>query len=139
MCLAQITLGFFPDIIPSPAQVLETSQLTCSWIIHHKFQGKSEEVTEDNEHLLSALLFMSNFLLPHELQHARIPCTSPTPRACPNSCSLSWQCHPTISTSAIPFSSCLQSFPASGSFPRVSSSHQVAKVLKLQLQYQSFQ
>ena len=77
MCLAQITLGFFPDIIPSPAQVLETSQLTCSWIIHHKFQGKSEEVTEDNEHLLSALLFMSNFLLPHE--HTRLLCPPLSP------------------------------------------------------------
>ena len=60
---------------------------------------------------------VSNSLRPHELQHARIPCTSPVPRACPNSCSLGWQCHPTISTSAVPFSSCLLSFPALGSFP----------------------
>ena len=60
---------------------------------------------------------VSNSLRPHELQHARIPCTSPAPRACPNSYSLGWQCHPTISTSAVPFSSCLLSFPALGSFP----------------------
>ena len=51
------------------------------------------------------------------LQHASLPCPSPTSRACSNSCPLSWWCHPTISSSVIPFSSCLQSFPASGSFP----------------------
>ena len=47
----------------------------------------------------------------------RLPCPSPTPGACSNSCPLSWWCHPTISSSLIPFYSCLQSFPASGSFP----------------------
>ena len=52
---------------------------------------------------------------PHGLQHARLPCPSPSPGACSNSCPLSWWCHPTISSSAAPFSSCLQSFPASGS------------------------
>ena len=60
---------------------------------------------------------MSNSLWLHEPQHARPPCLSPTPRVYPNSCPLSWWCHPTISFSLIPFSSCLQSFPASGSFP----------------------
>ena len=50
------------------------------------------------------------------LQHARLPCPSLTPGACSNSCLLSWWCHPTLSSSASPFSSCLQSFPASGSF-----------------------
>ena len=58
---------------------------------------------------------MSSFLQPHGLQHARLPCPSPTPRAYSNSCPLNWGCHPTISASAIPFS-CLQYFPASGSF-----------------------
>ena len=56
-------------------------------------------------------------LQPHGLQHAKLPCPSPTPGACSNSCPLSWWCHPTISSSVIPFSSRLQSFPASGSFP----------------------
>ena len=56
-------------------------------------------------------------LRPHGLQHTRLPCPSPTPRACSNSCPSSWWCHPTISSSVIPFSSRLQSFPASGSFP----------------------
>ena len=59
---------------------------------------------------------MSDFLRPHELQHASPPCPSPTPRAYPNSCPLSWWCHPTISSSVVPFSSCPQSCPASGSF-----------------------
>ena len=59
---------------------------------------------------------MSDSLWPHGLQHARPPCPSPTPGACSNSCPSGWWCHPTIS-SVIPFSSCLQSFPASGSFP----------------------
>ena len=59
---------------------------------------------------------MSSSLQPHGLQHTRLPCPSPTPRACSNSCPLSRWCHPTISSSVIPFSSRLQSFPASGSF-----------------------
>ena len=53
----------------------------------------------------------------HVLQHARVPCPSPAPGAYSNSCPLSWWCHPTISSSVIPFSSRLQSFPASWSFP----------------------
>ena len=59
---------------------------------------------------------MSDSLQPHELQHIRPPCTSPTPGFHPNPCSLSQWCHPTISSSIVPFSSCPQSFPASGSF-----------------------
>ena len=60
---------------------------------------------------------MSDSLRPHGLHHARPPCLSPTPGACSNSCPSNHRCHPTISSSVIPFSSCLQSFPASGSFP----------------------
>ena len=59
---------------------------------------------------------MSDSLWPHGLQHARLPCPTPTPGACSNSFPLSWWCHPTISSSVVHFSSCLQSFPASGSF-----------------------
>ena len=58
---------------------------------------------------------MSNSLRPRGLEHARLTCPSPTPRAFSNSCPLSWWCHPTVSSSVIPFSSCLQSFSASGS------------------------
>ena len=59
---------------------------------------------------------MSDSLRPHGLQYARLPCPSPTPRVYSNSCSLSRWCHPIISSSVVPFSSHLQSFPASGSF-----------------------
>ena len=59
---------------------------------------------------------VSNSLRSHGLQHTRLPCPSPTPRACSDSCPSSQWCHPTISSSVIPFS-CLQSCPASGSFP----------------------
>ena len=60
---------------------------------------------------------VSDSLWPHEPQHTRPPCPSPTPGVHPNPCPSSWWCHPTISSSVIPFSSCPQSFPASGSFP----------------------
>ena len=60
---------------------------------------------------------MSHSLQPHGLQHTRLPCPSPTPRACSHSCPSCRWCHPTNSSSVIPFPSCLRSFPASGSFP----------------------
>ena len=60
--------------------------------------------------------FVSDSLQPHWLQHTRLPCPSPTPRVYSNSCPLSPWCHPIISSSVVPFFSCLQSFPASGSF-----------------------
>ena len=78
-------------------------------------------------------------LPPHESQHARPPCPSPTPGVDLNSCPSSWWRHPAISSSVVPFSSCPQSLPASGLLQRVSSSHEVAKVLEFQLQHQSFQ
>ena len=59
---------------------------------------------------------VSDSLQPHGLQHARPPCPSPTPGIYSNSCLLSWWCHPIISSFVVPFPSCLQSFPASGSF-----------------------
>ena len=59
---------------------------------------------------------VSNSLWTHEWQHARPPCPSPTPRVHPNPCPLSWWYHPAISSSVVPFSTCPQSFPASGSF-----------------------
>ena len=62
------------------------------------------------------LSVVSDSLWPHGLQHIRPPCSSPTPGACSNSCPSSQWCHPTISSSVIPFSSCLQSLSASGSF-----------------------
>ena len=60
---------------------------------------------------------MSDSLRPHGLQHTRPPCPSPTPGSCSNSCPSSRWCHPAVSSSVVPFSSCLQSFPVSVSFP----------------------
>ena len=67
--------------------------------------------------LLFSRSAMSDSLRPHGLQHARVPCPSPAPGACSNSCPWNRWCHPTISSSVVPFSSCFQSFPASRSFP----------------------
>ena len=72
---------------------------------------------------------VSNSLQPCGLEHARLPCPSPSCRACSNSCPLSWWCHPTISSSAVPFSSYLQSFPASGSFPMLLCMIQISSVM----------
>ena len=76
----------------------------CQWVpLHHPFQFSRSVV--------------SDYLQPHELQHARPPCPSPTPGVHSNSCPSSQWCHPAISSSVIPFSSCPQSLPASESFP----------------------
>ena len=76
---------------------------------------------EQSHGLLLLLLFscqvVSDSLQPHGPQHSSLPCLSSPPGVCPSSWSLNWRCHPTISSSVTPFSSCLQSFPASGSFP----------------------
>ena len=80
-----------------------------------------EWLAQENMALTSSVPFscsvVSNSLRPHESQHARPPCPSPTPGIYPNPCPLSRWCHPAISSSVIPFSSCPQSLPASGSFP----------------------
>ena len=70
-----------------------------------------------NVYIKFSLSVVSDSLWTHGLQHARLPCPLPTPGACSNSRSLSWWCHPTMSSFVVPFSSCLQSFPASRSFP----------------------
>ena len=82
---------------------------------------------------------MCNSLRPHEPQYARPPCPSPTPGVHPNPCPSSRRCHPTISSSVVPFSCCPHPSRHQGLFQWVSSSHQVAKVLEFQLQHQSFQ
>ena len=87
---------------------LNPAFIPCSWmgISHSYFQ-----IVQFSRSV------MSDSLRPHGLQHARFPCPSPTPRAYSNSCPLCQWCNPTISSSVVPFSSHLQSFPASGSFP----------------------
>ena len=86
------------------------SYIHISWAVHIR-----------SAHLILSLLFnhsvMSDSLWPHGLQHTRLPCPSPSPRAYSNSCPSSQWCHPTILSSVTPFSSCPQSFAASGSFP----------------------
>ena len=95
------------------------------WIIK-KNQGNSKKNHLLGLHWLRESLWLgsvqfshsvvSNSLHPHGQQHVRLPCPSPTPGACSGSCLLSRWCHPIISSSVVPFSSCLQSFPASVSF-----------------------
>ena len=73
--------------------------------------------------LLFSHSVMSNCLQPYGLKHARSPCPSVSPRVRSNSCPLNWWCHPTILSYIVPFSSCLQSFPASGFFSNESALH----------------
>ena len=82
---------------------------------------------------------MSNSLRPHEPQHTRPFCPSPTPGVYSNSGPLSQWCHPTISSSVIPCSSCPQSFPASGSFPMSQFFMSGGQSIRVSLQHQSFQ
>ena len=82
---------------------------------------------------------VSNSLWPHETQHTRPPCPSPTPGVYPNSHPWSRWCHPAISSSVVPFSSCPQSLPASGFFPMSQLLAWGAQVLVFQPQHQSFQ
>ena len=82
---------------------------------------------------------VSNSLQPHESQHARPPCPSPTPGIHSESCPSSRWCHPAISSSAVPFSSCTNPSQHQGLFQWINSSHEVAKVLEFQLQHHSLQ
>ena len=87
-------------------------------LYHALFLGRSQLIfllsyTSGSVQLLSPVAQ----LWPHGLQHTRLSCPSQNPGACSNTCPSNWWCHPTILTSVNPFSSCLQSFPATGSFP----------------------
>ena len=108
-----------------------TSLLFSRWVLSYSLRphglqharlpcpSLSPEVCSNSRPLSRFLNFssvVSNSLRPREPQHARPPCPSPTPRVYSNSCPLSQWCHPMISSSVVPFSSCPQSFPASGSF-----------------------
>ena len=85
---------------------------------------------------LSSVLSCVQFFATPWTAVCRLPCPSPNPGACSNSCPLSQWCHPTISSSFIPFYSCLQSSQHQGLFQWISSSHQVSKVLEFQFQHQ---
>ena len=85
------------------------------------------------------LLSCARLFRAHGLKHTRLPCPSPTPIAYSNSCPLGQWCHPAIPFSVVPFSSCLQSFPASGSPPMCQFFRSDGQILEFQLQHQSFQ
>ena len=153
----QQAIGFLRLIDPVNLTLLQQQKAGClegpkSQMVTTCWPSKLKISAEDMAHGWAIVYYLlkqlsvqfhcsvvSNSLRSHGLQHARPPCPSPTPGVHSNSCPLSWWCHPTISFSVFPFSSRLQSFPASGSFQWVSYLHQVAKVLEFQLQHQSFQ
>ena len=129
----------------SSGTVLISLNMWCS-LEGKKRRGDRKKIERNNGRTFSKLWsvqfscsVMSNSLQPHESQHPRPPCPSPAPRVYPNPCPSSWWCHPTISSSVVPFSSCPQSLPASGSFPMSQLFTWGGKVLEFQLQHQSFQ
>ena len=97
-----------------PCRLWDFSFMTRDWTQAHSSGSPNHWTTSSVQFNCSVL---SNSLRPHESQHARPPCPSPIPRVHPNPCPSSQWCHPAISSSVIPFSSCPQSLPASGSFP----------------------
>ena len=103
------------EILPT-----QGSNPSLLWLLHWQahFSPLSYPGSPFLRQLLFSCLVMSASLQPHGLQNSRLPCSSPSLGVCSNSCPLSWWCHPTILSSVVPFSSCLQSFPVSGSFPK---------------------
>ena len=99
----------FPDYFSSPTSWHPQSNLSLLWT------GKDFSLCMSSVQFSRSVV--SDSLWPHELQHPRPPCPSPTPGVYPNSCPLSQRCHPTISSSVVPFPSCPHSSPALGSFP----------------------
>ena len=121
---------FERDGLVSGSWTLNLSQLTAQ-----RFYSPQPQLW-----LLFSCSVVSYSLWQYKLQHVRLPCPSPSPRVCSNSCPLSWWCHPTISSSATPASlPALNLSHHQGLFRWVSSTHQVAKVLEVQRQHQSFQ
>ena len=118
-----LTSFIFPEHISRLEKLPYSFTLIAMSRILYMLSNFSNEKLELGRYLGSILLLlfscsvMSDSLLLHRLQHTRFPCPPPSPGAYSNSCPLSWWCCPTISASVAPVSSCLQSFPASGSFP----------------------
>ena len=130
MCLPAKTSLRTPSGIQSDGEhiswVRQIADITSQYILYLKSLGISKIISIlylriGKFSLLASVQFsrsaVSNSLRPHELQHARPPCPSPTPGVHSDSCPLSRWCHPAISSSVVPFSSCPQSHPASESFP----------------------
>ena len=127
-------MDMFNTITVPQLRVEQFSVLPKFWLRSGKWRGgKNNDIGKGNnkDNILLKCKYMylsqsvsqfshsvvSDSLRPHELQHARPPCPSPTPRIHPNPCPLSQWCHPAISSSVVPFSSCPQSLPVSESFP----------------------
>ena len=102
-----------PSLGDLPNPEIKLRSWHCRWILYHL----SHQESPIGSSVQFSCSVVSNYLRPHESQHARLPCPSPTPRVHPNSCPSSRWCHPAISSSVVPFSSCPQSLPASESFP----------------------
>ena len=120
--LEQWSSNWSPCLKVSRLDSFESSQCSCFILL------REIDLSEDNTCIILTIFLSSlccccsvaklclTFCNPHGLQHTRLPCLSLSPGVCSNSCPLGRWCHPTISSSVAPFSSCLQSFPASGSF-----------------------
>ena len=117
--LLDLLQAVFPLTLPLTNALVKSPQDLHVTRLIYQFLMKPMETVAD--FIFSSVQYscsvVSGSLLPHELQHGRPPCPSPTPRVYPNSCPMSRWCHPAISSSVIPCSSCLQSFPALGSSP----------------------
>ena len=133
-----IPFSLLPSVFPSIRVFSNESALRIRWPNYWSFSF-SISPSDEYSGLISfqSVQFshsvMSDSLWPHELQHTRAPCPSLTPGVYPNLCPLSQWCHPAISSSVVPFSSCPQSLQHQSLFQWVSSSHEVAKVLEFQL------
>jgi len=108
------SLSFLQGIFPT--QGLNPGLLHCRQFLYPLSHKGSSRILERVSSVQFSLSVLSDSLWPHEPQHSRPPCPSPTARVHPNPCPLSRWCHPATSSSVVPLSSCLQSFPASGSF-----------------------
>ena len=131
---------YWPPVKSFPSSVCRTDKTHLShWVASSEWCQQSVQLS--SVQFSSVAQSCPTLCNPMDCSNSRLPCPPLSPEAYSNSCPLRRWCHPTISSSAIPFSSCLQSFPASGLSQWVSSSneHQVAKILELQLQHQSFQ
>ena len=126
-------LLLLPSMFPS-IKVFYESALHIRWLKYWSFT-----FSPSSESVQFSPSVVSDSLRPHGLQHTRLPCPSPTPRVYSNSCPLSRWCHPTISSFVTPFSSCLQSFPASGSSQMSQFFALGGQSLEFQLEHQSFQ
>ena len=107
-----------PGLIPGQGTRSHMPQLSSHAVTERSHMPQQRSYVLQLNAVQFGYSIVSNFLWRHGLQHSRLPCPSPTPGAYSNSCPSHWRCHPIILSSVVPFSSHLQSFPASGSFQR---------------------